>query len=197
MAHRTLTGCRSAAKIEQFRDLARQACTDLFDQASPSVASPWSRSSCWPATPWSPISLAGSLFFSISPTEAKSKVFFYLLFTLAPFAIVSPLLGPLIDRSRGARRAMVVFSAAGPGRPLPVHGAATSTASCSSPRRSWCWCSRSSTWSPEVPWCPRVAPLMAGPGRVRGEQAQYATLNARLTLLGTVAGFVVGGARAS
>ena len=37
----------------------------------------------------------------------------YLLFTLAPFAIVSPLLGPLIDRSRGARRLMVVASAVG------------------------------------------------------------------------------------
>jgi len=59
------------------------------------------------------ISLAGSLFFSISPTEAKSKVLLYLLLTLAPFAVVSPLLGPLIDRSRGARRAMVVLSATG------------------------------------------------------------------------------------
>jgi len=37
----------------------------------------------------------------------------YLLLTLAPFAVVSPLLGPLIDRSRGARRAMVVLSATG------------------------------------------------------------------------------------
>jgi hypothetical protein len=59
------------------------------------------------------ISLAGSLFFSISPTEAKSKVLLYLLLTIAPFAIVSPFLGPLIDRSRNARRAMVIFSALG------------------------------------------------------------------------------------
>ena len=59
------------------------------------------------------ISLAGSLFFSISPDAADHKVLLYLLFTLAPFAIVSPLLGPLIDRSRGARRAMVVSSAVG------------------------------------------------------------------------------------
>jgi Transmembrane secretion effector len=59
------------------------------------------------------ISLAGSLFFSISPTEAKSKVLLYLLLTIAPFAVVSPLLGPAIDRSRNARRAMVVVSAVG------------------------------------------------------------------------------------
>src|ERR1700679_4321828 len=45
------------------------------------------------------VSLAGSLFFSVSPTEAKSRVLLYLLLTIAPFAVVSPLLGPLIDKS--------------------------------------------------------------------------------------------------
>jgi hypothetical protein len=59
------------------------------------------------------VSLAGSLFFSISPTAAKDKVLLYLLLTMGPFAVVAPALGPLIDRSRGARRAMVVASAAG------------------------------------------------------------------------------------
>ncbi len=44
------------------------------------------------------VSLAGSLFFSVSPNEAKGKVLLYLLLTIAPFAVVSPLLGPLIDR---------------------------------------------------------------------------------------------------
>jgi hypothetical protein len=58
------------------------------------------------------VSLAGSLFFSISPEAAKNKVLLYLLLTMAPFAVVAPLLGPVIDRSRGARRATVVVSAA-------------------------------------------------------------------------------------
>jgi hypothetical protein len=58
------------------------------------------------------ISLAGSLFFSVSPTEAKSKVLLYLLLTLAPFAVVSPLLGPLIDHSSNGRRVLVATSAA-------------------------------------------------------------------------------------
>jgi hypothetical protein len=57
------------------------------------------------------ISLAGSLFFSISPQAAKGKVLLYLLITVAPFSVVSPVLGPIIDRSRGARRTMVVLSA--------------------------------------------------------------------------------------
>ncbi len=57
------------------------------------------------------ISLAGSLFFSVTPTEAKGKVLAYLLLTIAPFAVVSPLLGPLIDRSSNGRRYIVAFSA--------------------------------------------------------------------------------------
>ena len=57
------------------------------------------------------VSLAGSLFFSVSPTEAKSKVLAYLLITIAPFAVVSPILGPLIDRSANGRRILVAISA--------------------------------------------------------------------------------------
>lgn len=57
------------------------------------------------------VSLAGSLFFSVSPTEAKSKVLAYLLLTIAPFAVVSPVLGPLIDHSANGRRVLVALSA--------------------------------------------------------------------------------------
>lgn len=56
------------------------------------------------------VALAGSLFFSISPDAARGKVMLYLLLTMAPFAVVAPALGPLLDRSRGARRAMVMGS---------------------------------------------------------------------------------------
>jgi Major Facilitator Superfamily len=56
------------------------------------------------------VSLAGSLFFSVSPNEAHKKVILYLLLTMAPFAVVAPLLGPIIDRSRGARRATVIMA---------------------------------------------------------------------------------------
>jgi len=57
------------------------------------------------------VSLAGSLFFSVSPTEAKGRVLAYLLITIAPFAVVSPVLGPLIDRSSQGRRVLVALSA--------------------------------------------------------------------------------------
>jgi hypothetical protein len=59
------------------------------------------------------VALAGSLFFSISPSAAAGKVALYLGLSVAPFAVVAPALGPLLDRSRGARRAMVMISGAG------------------------------------------------------------------------------------
>ncbi len=58
------------------------------------------------------MALAGSLFFSISPGAARGRVALYLLLTVAPFAVVAPLLSPVIDRSRGGRRALVIASAA-------------------------------------------------------------------------------------
>jgi len=58
------------------------------------------------------VALAGSLFFSISPSAARSKVALYLLLTMAPFAVVAPALGPLLDRSREARRVMVMSAGA-------------------------------------------------------------------------------------
>ncbi len=59
------------------------------------------------------IALAGSLFFNLDPTAARSKVALYLLLTIAPFAVVGPLIGPLIDRAPGGRRGIVILSAAG------------------------------------------------------------------------------------
>ena len=58
------------------------------------------------------IGLAGSLFFSISPDAARTRVALYLVLTMAPFAVVAPFLGPLIDRRRGGRRQMVLASLA-------------------------------------------------------------------------------------
>jgi Na+/melibiose symporter-like transporter len=56
------------------------------------------------------VSLAGTLFFSIPSGAARDKVALYLLLTMAPFAIVAPLVGPAIDRIRGGRRFMVVLA---------------------------------------------------------------------------------------
>jgi Transmembrane secretion effector len=59
------------------------------------------------------VALAGSLFFSIDPGQARWRVGLYLLLTLAPFAVVAPLIGPLIDRARGGSRWVIVATGAG------------------------------------------------------------------------------------
>ena len=56
------------------------------------------------------VSLAGSLFFSISANAAEGKVLLYLLLTIAPFALVGPALSPLLDRGREARRTSVAIA---------------------------------------------------------------------------------------
>jgi hypothetical protein len=98
---------------DQFRRLVRTSVDDLFDQRSPFGRLALTHVLMTAGDTLFAVSLAGSLFFSISPTAAKDKVLLYLLLTMGPFAIVAPALGPLIDRSRGARRAMVVTSALG------------------------------------------------------------------------------------
>ena len=59
------------------------------------------------------VSLAGSLFFDVGVGAARPKVLLYLLLTMAPFAVVAPVLGPFLDRTRGGRRLMVAASMAG------------------------------------------------------------------------------------
>ena len=59
------------------------------------------------------VTLAGSIFFSISPDDSRGRVALYLALTMAPFAIVAPLLGPAIDRAKGGRRLMIIGTAAG------------------------------------------------------------------------------------
>ncbi|MGH9157036.1 MAG: hypothetical protein ACRD1K_14620 [Acidimicrobiales bacterium] len=59
------------------------------------------------------MALAGSLFFSISPTEARGRVALSLVLTIAPFAVVAPLVGSILDRVRGGRRLIVLGAAAG------------------------------------------------------------------------------------
>ena len=59
------------------------------------------------------IALAGSIFFDVSAKAAESRVALSLALTVAPFLIVGPLLGPLVERARGGRRAIVVGCAIG------------------------------------------------------------------------------------
>lgn len=50
------------------------------------------------------VALANTLFFSVPAGEARGRVALYLLVTMAPFAVMAPVIGPLLDRFRHGRR---------------------------------------------------------------------------------------------
>ena len=50
------------------------------------------------------IGLAGTIFFNVPAGEARGRVALYLLVTMVPFALLAPLVGPLLDRFRHGRR---------------------------------------------------------------------------------------------
>ena len=61
------------------------------------------------------VALASSIFFSIDPDAARWRVAVYLVLTIAPFAVVTPLIGPLVDSVRGGRRGMILITVVGRG----------------------------------------------------------------------------------
>jgi MFS family permease len=56
------------------------------------------------------VSLAGSLFFNVSVGAARPRVIVYLGLTLAPFLVLAPLVGPLIDRFGSTRHQVAAFT---------------------------------------------------------------------------------------
>ncbi|HZC41978.1 MAG TPA: MFS transporter [Streptosporangiaceae bacterium] len=50
------------------------------------------------------VALAGTLFFNASVNQARSQVALALVVTMAPFALLAPLIGPLLDRVQQGRR---------------------------------------------------------------------------------------------
>ncbi len=78
-----------------FRNLA---ITQVFSTASDTLVS---------------IGLAGTLFFSVPTAEARGNVALYLLLTVAPFAVIGPVLGRILDRTPVATRTTLIAAAAG------------------------------------------------------------------------------------
>ncbi|MFD6159105.1 MFS transporter [Nocardia sp. NPDC060256] len=56
------------------------------------------------------VSLANTLFFASATAESKTKVALYLLITIAPFAVIAPLIGPMLDRLQHGRRVALATS---------------------------------------------------------------------------------------
>jgi hypothetical protein len=190
-------------RLRGFASLAWAATQDLFDQTTAFGRLALVHVIMMAGDTLVTVSLAGSLFFSVTPTEAKTRVLLYLLLTIAPFAAVSPILGPLIDKSANGRRILVAISA----------GA----------RVLLCWSMSqhlNSLWLfPEaflVLVCSKLyvvtrgalVPQMARTDQFREHAAEvgrsgwptqeheqekgFAGFNAQLTLLGTLAGLLIG-----
>ncbi|GAA2592391.1 hypothetical protein GCM10010399_23810 [Dactylosporangium fulvum] len=50
------------------------------------------------------LGLAGTIFFSVPAGEARDRVALYLIVTMLPFALLAPVVGPILDRFRHGRR---------------------------------------------------------------------------------------------
>jgi MFS family permease len=59
------------------------------------------------------VALANTLFFSAATAESRGKVALYLLITVAPFVLIAPVIGPLLDRIQRGRRAALAVTFAG------------------------------------------------------------------------------------
>lgn len=56
------------------------------------------------------VALANTLFFAAATGESKDRVALYLLITIAPFAVIAPLIGPALDRLQHGRRVALAVS---------------------------------------------------------------------------------------
>jgi MFS family permease len=59
------------------------------------------------------VSLAGSLFLNVTVDAARPRILLFLAVTMAPFAVLGPLIGPFIDRVGGGHRTMLMLALGG------------------------------------------------------------------------------------
>ncbi len=59
------------------------------------------------------VALAGTVFFDVAAGQQRGNVLGYLLVTMAPFAVVAPVIGPVLDRWSHGRRWALAGSAFG------------------------------------------------------------------------------------
>jgi hypothetical protein len=56
------------------------------------------------------VALANTLFFAAATAQSRANVALYLLITAAPFTVIAPVIGPLLDRLQQGRRAAMALS---------------------------------------------------------------------------------------
>ncbi|SIS16756.1 MFS transporter [Williamsia sterculiae] len=143
------------------------------------------------------VALANTLFFAAANAESKGKVALYLLLTIAPFALVAPLIGPMLDKlQRGRRIAMATTFG------LRVLLALLIMANC-----AWDATSHQVTYDPWVLYPCALGLLVLSKSfgvlksavtpRVLPPSIDLVRVNSRLTTFGLVGGTVLGGAIAA
>ncbi|GAA2054050.1 MFS transporter [Williamsia deligens] len=143
------------------------------------------------------VALANTLFFAAASAESKGKVALYLALTIAPFALIAPLIGPMLDRlQRGRRIAMATT--------FGIRGLLALLIMTNS---GWDAASNQLTYDPWVLYPCALGLLVLSKSfgvlksavtpRVLPPSIDLVRVNSRLTTWGLVAGTIVGGAMAA
>jgi MFS family permease len=132
------------------------------------------------------VALANTLFFSAASADSsKGKVALYLLITVAPFALLAPVIGPMLDRIQRGRRLAMCAASIGQGLMCVVMAANFDTWLLYPAALGKMVLSKSFTVL-KAAVTPRVVP----------PEITLAKTNARLTVFGLVAGAAFGGVAA-
>ena len=131
------------------------------------------------------VALANTLFFAAATAESVTNVTLYLAITVAPFALVAPVIGPMLDRLQRGRRAALAVAFAGRGV-LAVVMALNYDNWLLYPAALGVMVLSKSFHVLKAAVTPRVLP----------SRITLATTNSRLTTFGLVAGAVSGGVAA-
>ena len=99
------------------------------------------------------IGLAGTIFFAVPAGEARGRVALYLLVTMVPFALLAPVVGPLLDRFRHGRRYALAATMLGRALLAWLIADNLTASGCIRPR-SACWRCPAPTGWPAAPPCP-------------------------------------------
>lgn len=75
----------------------------------------WNQVMSYAADAMVTVALAGTVFFSATADAQRGNVLLYLLMTMAPFAVVAPVIGPALDRVQHGRRFVMAGTAIGRG----------------------------------------------------------------------------------
>lgn len=73
----------------------------------------WNQVMSYAADAMVTVALAGTVFFSASSQAQRGNVLLYLLMTMAPFAVIAPVIGPALDRVQHGRRWVMAGTAIG------------------------------------------------------------------------------------